>query len=249
MSKVISTPEGHEGKKSSKKLKFFWLVDVSGSMMGNKIKVVNRAIREVLPAIKKLEVKEELKVFMGTITFGSRAEWLGADDLVELSQFNWNDIDAIASDRTSTAQAIELLCSALDVKNIGGRSVPPVCILLSDGYCTDSEEEYNMAIKNLDLHSWGSKAIRLSIGIGERGNYNKEQLDQFILPHLRDKGVETLSAMTSRQLVKHIRTTSTLAAEGAEINKEDIEDTEDQTVEDIYDALTAGILPAPDDKF
>jgi uncharacterized protein YegL len=245
MSKVISTPEGQEGKKSFKNLRFFWLVDVSGSMIGNKIKAVNRAIREVLPAIKKLEVDNDLAVFMGTITFGARAEWLGPDDLVELSQFNWNDIDAIAGDRTSTAQAIELLCSALDVNKIRGRSVPPVCILLSDGYCTDSEEEYNMAIKNLDLHPWGSKAIRLSIGIGERSNYNKEQLDQFILPRLRDEGVETLPATTPRQLVKYIRTASTLPAEGAEMNKED---TEDQTVEDIYDALTAGI-PAPDDKF
>ena len=133
MSNVISTTDGIVGQASHRKLYFFWLVDISGSMQGSKIQRVNWAIKQVLPEIQHLEEEERVKVFMSTITFGDRADWHGGDKPVEVSAFTWKDL--VATDQsTSTAQGIELLCSALEVEKIGRRSVPPVCILLSDGY-------------------------------------------------------------------------------------------------------------------
>ena len=77
---------------------------------------------------------------------------------------------------------IELLVDELALDKIGSRNVPPVVILLSDGYCTDSESRYDAAIKALDGLPWGVKAVRIAIGIGADGSYNKTQLDQFITP-------------------------------------------------------------------
>jgi hypothetical protein len=143
------------------------------------------------------------------------------------------------------------LCSALDIEKLGRRNVPPVCILLSDGYCTDSKERYDQAIKKLDSLPWGVKAVRLSIGIGDRGDYNKEQLDQFISPYLRTKGdVETLPADTPRKLVQFILTTST---EAVEKSSRSDRDTQDMPVAlnmaDLYnsDALDPDNLPDPGD--
>jgi hypothetical protein len=103
---------------SRRNVKVFWLVDISGSMKDSRIQAVNRAIKEVLPDIKRLEVKENLKIYMAAIKFGSRPEWHGGDEPVELSQFTWKDLHAIENDLTSTAQAIEMLCGAIDIEKM-----------------------------------------------------------------------------------------------------------------------------------
>jgi uncharacterized protein YegL len=203
---VYSTPDGIAGQASHLKLFIHLLADISGSMQGSKIQRVNWAIKQVLPEIQRLEDEERVKIFMSVITFGNTARWQSGDEPVPVSRFRWDDLDA-TGESTSTALAIELLCSALQPEKLGRRSVPPVCILLSDGYCTDPEERYNQAITQLNALPWGAKAVRLSIGIGERDKYNKGQLDQFISPYLRtgELPVETLPADTPRKLLEYIR--------------------------------------------
>ncbi|WP_042013884.1 vWA domain-containing protein [Aeromonas fluvialis] len=205
-----------EGEASHRSLHFIWLVDWSYSMDGAKMQKVNWAIREVLPDIQAIEDSERIKIFMRVIRFGSNAEWYMGSDPVHISQFQWHDMKAEGG-CTATAEAIELLTDALDVNKMGGRNVPPVCILLSDGYCTDEPDHYQAAIQALDNSPWGKKAVRISIGIGQSDiDYNKEELDQFISPYLRKEGnVETLQADSPRKLVHFIRTASTVATTSA----------------------------------
>jgi uncharacterized protein YegL len=215
MSHVKTNTEGIAGEASRLKLNVYWLVDKSGSMVGSKIQQVNWAIKQVLPEMQRLESEERVTVYMSTIIFNDRADWHGSDQPVEISRFQWADVDAPGGS-TSTAQAIELLCTALEPAKIGRRSCPPVCILLSDGHCTDSEDRYNEAIRRLNSHPWGAKAVRLSIGIGGQGSYNKAQLDQFISPYLRaEQRVETLPADTPRKLVEYILLSVTTALKKA----------------------------------
>jgi len=217
MGNITSTPNGIAGQVSRRKLNFFWIVDVSGSMEGSKIQMVNWAIKEVIPALKRIEDEERIKILIRTILFGNYARWRGGDKPVELSQFDWKDLDSM-NEVTATAEAIELLCSALDLEKMGRRNAPPVCILLSDGYCTDPEAQYDAAIEKLNSHPWGAKAVRISIGIGEREEYDKEKLDEFITPYLRypkeetKKPVTTLPADSPRKLIQYILTASTEAA-------------------------------------
>jgi hypothetical protein len=67
----------------------------------------------------------------------------------------------------------------------------------------------------LDSLPWGARAVRLSIGIGEGGNYNKQQLDQFISPYLRtsEPPVETLQADSPRKLLEYIKLGVTTATD------------------------------------
>ena len=204
---------GISGETVRRNLQFFWLIDWSGSMAGERIQKVNNAIRSVLPDIRKIDEKERLNIFMRAIKFGSRAEWHVGPKPVPISEFNWVDMDA-SGGSTSTTKAIDMLTAELDVNKIGQRSVPPVVLLLSDGMCTDEPESvYYEAINRLNQAPWGKKAVRLSIGIGDQTNdYNKEQLDSFISIYLRQKqGVETFPASDHRKLTKYIRLVSTIA--------------------------------------
>ena len=167
----------------------------------------------MLPEIRKIEEDQRINILMRAIKFGDDAEWHVGPEPVPVADFIWQDMDAMGGS-TSTAQAIDLLNEAMAIEKIGRRNVPPVCILLSDGYCTDSEEDYDQAIATLDKLPWGVKAIRIAIGIGE--DYNKEQLDQFISPYLRrESHLETLAANNVRKLIEYIKIVSTQAATAA----------------------------------
>ncbi|WP_018878783.1 vWA domain-containing protein [Thioalkalivibrio sp. ALE28] len=216
-----AAPEEIAGTASHRKLHFIWMVDWSYSMDGQKIQKINYAIREVVPEIRRIEDTERVKIFMSAIRFGDKAEWHIGPDPVPVSDFDWKDMDATGG-VTATAQAVELLVDALHVEKVGKRNVPPVCILLSDGYCTDPEGAYQRAIDKLNKEPWGKKAVRLSIGIGRsEGDFNKEELDAFISPYLRqESNLETLHADNPATLVRYIRTVSTVATIATSRSKE-----------------------------
>jgi uncharacterized protein YegL len=218
-----------QGKASSRKLQFFWLLDVSGSMAGKKIEVLNRALKEVIPTLEEIEENERIEFMMRVIAFNDEAWWHIGPKPVGLNDFfdNWEDLEAGST--TNTAEAINLMAEELDIEKMGKRNVPPVAILISDGYCTSDDGEYEKAIENLNKLPWGKKAVRLSIGITDgKYSYNKEELDMFISPYLKseneDEGVETLHADNPRALAKYIKTASTTASVSASRSNTDKDD-------------------------
>ncbi len=216
--------DGIVGETVRRTLHFIWIVDESASMSGQKIQAVNHAIKSVLPDIRKIEDTERVSILMRAIKFGDKVGWHVGPSPVPVKQFDWKDMDAPGSS-TSTAKAIELLVDELALDKIGSRNVPPVAILLSDGYCTDQESRYNAAIKALDSLPWGVKAVRIAIGIGADGSYNKAQLDQFVTPYLRKEAhLETLPAPDVGRLIEHIRVVSTQVASASASSKSTLQD-------------------------
>lgn len=235
--------DGIIGETVRRTLHFFWVVDESASMSGQKIQAVNHAIKSVLPDIRRVEDGERVSILMRAIKFGDRAGWHVGPAPVPVKQFDWKDMDARGGS-TSTAQAIELLVDELALNKIGRRNVPPVAILLSDGYCTDPESRYNQAIDALDKLPWGVKAVRIAIGIGPDGSYNKAQLDQFISPYLRKEAhLETLPAPDVGRLVEHIKVVSTQAASASASSKSDLNDNNPMPVQ--IDAKSLGAVDGP----
>lgn len=230
MGNVQVSPEGIAGDTTKRQLHVFFLVDNSGSMAGKKIQKVNWAIRDLLPEMGKLEDDERIRIYMGSIVFGSSAKWHVGPDPVSVEKFSWKDLDG-GGGGTSTAQAIKLLTDALGIEKMGARNIPPVCILLSDGYCTDPHPEYEKAIAALNNQPWGKKAVRLSIGIAQHDNdYSKDELDMFISPYLRkENNLETLHADTPQKLLQYIKTTSTMAVKAASDSRSDTESTASTT--------------------
>ncbi len=239
--------EGIRGETIRRTLHFFWLVDESGSMSGQKIQAVNYAIKNVLPELRKIEEDQRVNILMRAIKFGSQATWHVGPAPVPVKNFTWRDMSATGGS-TSTAQAIDLLNQELALDKIGRRNVPPVAILLSDGYCTDPGERYDRAIDTLDKLPWGVKAVRVAIGIGEsEGDYNKDQLDRFISPYLRKEiQLETLAAPDVRRLVEFIKIVSTQAASASASSKSDLQDHSQMPVQLDPAAFAPSRGPAPD---
>ena len=196
-------------------LHFFWIVDWSGSMAGRKIATLNQAIREVLPDIQKITANHpEVQVWMRAIKFSDTAEWHVGPQAVELEKFVWSEL--ATAGRTGTAQAIRLLAGELDIEKMPPRGFPPVCILISDGCCTDTDEVYDKALAELDALPWGRRAVRLAIAIGsDESEYDEQQLLKFV----NHKDVGLLKAHNPSELVKYIRWASTTATVGASAGK------------------------------
>ena len=72
-----SGPEFEEfDRVRSRPLHFFWLVDCSGSMTGEKIGTVNRAIPEVMPElIEAARENPQAEILMRAIQFDDTAKW------------------------------------------------------------------------------------------------------------------------------------------------------------------------------
>lgn len=116
----------------------FFLIDTSGSMMGNKIGAVNDAVVNVLPMlddISKSNPDAEIKV--AALEFSNGINWL-YDEPKSSSDFVWQDVQA--SGLTSLGAACTELNSKLSrngfMQSASG-SFAPAIILLSDGGPTD----------------------------------------------------------------------------------------------------------------
>ena len=203
-----------DGKVAKRVLHFFWLTDYSASMGGKKIATLNQAIRESLPLIQKaVAAHPQVQVMMRAIRFSDEAEWHVGPAPVPVDQFFWPELSA--DGLTATAKAIRLLIPELSVEKMPRRGLPPVCILVSDGYSTDPEGEYDRAIAELNRVPWGMKAIRLAVAIGDESDYNEPELLKFS----NQQQVGILKAHTPEELLNFIKWASTEATLGSSRSK------------------------------
>ena len=196
-----------DGQIVRKKLHFFWIADCSDSMRGKKIATLNQAIREAIPEVQKaVAAYPQVEIVMRAIKFSSDAEWHVGPDPVPLGQFIWPELET--SGLTATAQALRLLAGELSIERMPRRGLPPVCILISDGFCTDPREEYDRAITDLGKIPWGVKAVRLAIAIGDESDYNETELLKFV----NQDQIGLLKAHSPEELVSYIKWASVSAS-------------------------------------
>lgn len=186
------------GKVSSRALKVYWLIDVSGSMVGDKIATVNRAIRECIePVQKEAEDHPDVRMYVRVLTFSSIAQWHTVETKIE--DFVWSDLSA--DGLTVTGTALELMAQELTVEKMGKRALPPVIILMSDGEATD---DYESGIKALLSERWGPKTVRVAIAIGQDANI--DELSKFCS---NPKENPPLKAEKASDLIRFIKWVST----------------------------------------
>jgi uncharacterized protein YegL len=211
MSSGVPVPGGEIARRT---LQFFWVADYSGSMGGKKIATLNQAIREALPEVRKaLASHPEVSMMMRAIKFSDTASWHVGPQPVPLERFVWPELKTAGA--TSTAQAVRLLGEELTVEKMPRHGCPPVCILISDGACTDPEGAYEAAVADLVKLPWGRRAVRLAIGVGDDSDYDEDELLKFV-SH-REIGV--LKADSPGKLVHYIVWASVAASVGASVGK------------------------------
>ena len=154
----------------------FFVIDTSGSMVGDKIGSVNEAIENVLPMIGEIsDENPDAEINVAALEFSTGTHWL-YDEPKEAKEFIWQKVEA--DGLTSLGEACEELNKKLS-RNGGFMSSPsgcfaPAIILLSDGGPTDNFEG---GLKSLQGNSWYKNAIKIAVAIGN--DADKEVLKQF----------------------------------------------------------------------
>ena len=150
---------------SQKYMPVVLLLDVSGSMGGEKINNLYTATTKMIETFSE-QAKNEIPYKVAIITFGDRVDchtrYTDAKDLQNLSGFT-------ASGMTPLGTALRMAKAMIDDKDeTKSRWYKPAVILVSDGKPTDSYEEPMRAFIN-DGRS--AKCQRISMGIGNDADY------------------------------------------------------------------------------
>lgn len=192
------------GAIANRPLRFFWMLDVSGSMKGEKVGQLNFAIREALPEMRRVaDDNAHAAIEMRVLTFGTGYKWVTPAP-VPLEQFTWSDVSV--NGLTDMGKALEEMANELAVDKMPERSLPPVIVLISDGQPTD---DFDKGLQALMAQPWGSRSIRIAIAIGS--DADKEPLQKFI----GHSEIEPLEANNSADLVNYIRWVSTQVLKAA----------------------------------
>src|SRR2546421_6734911 len=144
------------GQMSGRPLHFIWIADCSGSMARDKIQSLNTAIREAIPEMRSVaQANPHATVLARAIKFSSGATWHMAN-ATPIDTFQWNDL--AANGVTDMGQALLLAANELKMPPMDPRGLPPVLVLITDGYPTDNVEKGLQALMN---EPWGRKAVRI----------------------------------------------------------------------------------------
>lgn len=192
------------GEFASRPLQFMFITDCSGSMAGKKIESVNVAIREAIPAMQQVALENpNAQIQVRAIKFWSGAQW-HLSQPTDIGQFRWTDLSA--GGVTDMGAAFQLAADALKTEAMPARGLPPVLVLLSDGQPTDDWEK---GLKALMAQPWGSRAVRIAIGIGD--DFEPGVLQKFI----GNPEQQPLVATNAPSLVQFIKWASTVPVKAA----------------------------------
>ncbi len=188
------------GELASRPLHFFWIVDCSGSMYGEKIGTVNHAIQSTIPEmVSAAENNPNAQLMIRTLKFSTGASWVTSSP-VNVEDFAWDDLEAEGV--TDLGKAFELLSAQLTIPPMSDRALPPVLVLLSDGQPTD---DYKKALAELKKLPWGKKAVKIAISIGQ-------DADDDVLVEFTGNKELVLQANNAAALTKMIKWASTAAS-------------------------------------
>lgn len=187
------------GPLASRPLHFIWMLDSSGSMLGDgKIQALNAALHEVIPHMREAAREQpHAEVLVRALAFSDGARWIVADP-TPVDQFQWQDIKADGV--TDLGKALTMVAEQVRVPPMSSRALPPVLVLVSDGQPTD---DFGAGLNALLAEPWGAKALRVAIGIGRDADY--EVLQRFI----GTSEMKPVAAHSPEQLLHFIRWAST----------------------------------------
>lgn len=185
-------------------LPVFLLVDVSGSMRGQKIDTVNVALKEMIKQFRSIEnPKGEIELCL--ITFGNR----DAKVIRPLSPITDGDNYLLCAEgNTPMGMAFDKLSDLVeDDSVVSGRAYTPTIVLISDGNPTD----YDAKGKTTDqIKEWGkmskilqgkrtSRSVRLAMGIG--ADMNIDLLKAFV----NNPDIPIINAMNNGTITKFFK--------------------------------------------
>ena len=188
------------GELATRPIHFFWVVDCSGSMYGEKIGIVNNTIQECIPEMKNsADNNPNAQLLIRALQFSSGASWITTSP-VPVETYSWEDMEA--NGLTELGKAFDLLAAQLSIPPMPARALPPVIVLLSDGQPTD---DYKKSLDKLKGMPWFRKAVKIAISIGQDAD------DDVLIEFTGNKEL-VLQANNATALAKMIKWASTTAS-------------------------------------
>src|SRR5690348_6893579 len=139
---------------------FFWLLDGSSSMAGQKIQSLNFAVGDAIPPIRKTaEAVPGLRLLVRALRFATDVDWIVREP-TPINELQWHDI--VADGDTATGKAVNAVVDELDKIDPRHRYYSPILVLVTDGRNTDGKL-YNEALRRLSTHPVGQRAQRYAI--------------------------------------------------------------------------------------
>jgi uncharacterized protein YegL len=186
-----------------RQLVLFFLVDTSGSMIGEKIGAVNTACREALMDDEfKSAGGSDADIVVAVLEFSNGCRWQTPVP-VPIASFQWRELDADGG--TDLGEACKELSKKLDRNaflNAPGGSAAPVILLLSDGCPTD---DFEAGLKILKQNKYYKQTIRLACAIGDDTDFD-------VLADFTGSHESVLKVHTPEALKKWIRVVSLTAS-------------------------------------
>lgn len=147
-------------------LPIFYVLDTSGSMRGNAIGVLNRAMQSTVDALKQVSAhNSDALVKIAVLEFNTTVRWLQPAGPEDLEHFRWDDL--AAGGMTYVGAALDELDSKLSRESFlasASGSFLPIIIFMTDGFAND---DYNAALQRIRQNGWFSKATRIGFAIGK----------------------------------------------------------------------------------
>ena len=123
-------------------MNLYFVIDISGSMYGDKIQQVNAFVQDITPIVRDYADENRLDCFVRVLSFGEGFSWhIGnAENGKRLDSFTWKNLSASAR-RTDTAKAINELARSIKHQKSRGEQ-GNIIILITDGKSTENENLY-----------------------------------------------------------------------------------------------------------
>lgn len=147
------------------------LLDVSGSMSGEKIRNLNDAVRDMLEDFSDTE-NSETETHVAIITFGTQVKL--HQPLTSASAIQWQDLSAAGM--TPLGTALQMAKAMIEDKNVvPSRAYRPTLVLVSDG---KPDNGWESPLNDFISDGRSAKCDRMAMAIG--ANADEEVLGKFI---------------------------------------------------------------------
>jgi uncharacterized protein YegL len=144
---------------TAKPLPVILLLDVSGSMQGDKIRNLNAAVKDMLGTFRDSQ-SGEVEIHVAIITFGAQVTL--HQPLASATNISWHDLSA--SGGTPLGTAFKMAKAMIEDKDVvPSRAYRPTVVLVSDGRPGDT---WKTPLKEFLGEGRSSKCERMAMAIG-----------------------------------------------------------------------------------
>ncbi len=195
-----SVPNLPEAQIARRQLHIILMLDCSGSMNGEKIASLNYAIRSAVAELRDVaEENPEVDMRLSAVRFSDEAHW-HIETPTKMEDVDWEDLTA--QGETSMGQALSLVTELLGGNHFSGRQLPPLILLVTDGYSTD---DFHAAYQEFLTNPAAEHATKLAVAIGDAADL--ETLETYT--NKKVTGISPLCARSAPDLVRFIKWATT----------------------------------------